>query len=47
MVVRKLEGRGQIGIVQQPSRRNGYTAVIAINDESGGADDYEIEVAWQ
>lgn len=44
---RKLEGRGQIGIVQQPSRRNGYTAVIAISDESGGADDYEIEVAWQ
>jgi len=45
--VRKREGRGQIGIVQQPSRRNGYTAVIAISDESGGADDYEIEVAWQ
>ncbi len=45
--VRKLEGRGQIGVVQQPSRRNGYTAVIAISDESGGADDYEIEVAWQ
>jgi hypothetical protein len=45
--VRKLEGRGQIGIIQQPSRWNGYTAVIAINDESGGADDYEIEVAWR
>ena len=45
--VNKREGRGQIGVIQQPSRRNGYTAVIAISDESGGADDYEIEVAWR
>jgi hypothetical protein len=45
--VRKREGRGQVGIIQQPSRWNGYTAVIAINDESGGADNYEIEVAWR
>ena len=45
--VSKREGRGQIGVIQQPSRRNGYTAVIAISDESGGADDYEIEVAWR
>jgi len=45
--VRKREGRGQIGIIQQPSRWNGYTAVVAINDESGGADNYEIEVAWR
>jgi len=47
VIVRKREGRGQVGLIQQPSRWNGYTAVIAINDESGGADDYEIEVAWQ
>ena len=45
--VRKRAGRGQVGIIQQPSRWNGYTAVIAINDESGGADNYEIEVAWR
>jgi hypothetical protein len=45
--VSKREGRGQVGVIQQPSRWNGYTAVIAINDESGGADNYEIEVAWR
>ena len=45
--VRKRDGRGQVGVIQQPSRWNGYTAVIAINDESGGADNYEIEVAWR
>ena len=45
--VSKREGRGQVGVIQQPSRWNGYTAVIAINDESGGADNYEIEMAWR
>ena len=45
--VSKRQGRGQVGVIQQPSRWNGYTAVIAINDESGGADNYEIEVAWR
>jgi hypothetical protein len=45
--VRKRAGRGQVGIIQQPSRWNGYTVVIGINDESGGADNYEIEVAWR
>jgi hypothetical protein len=45
--VRKREGRGQVDLVQQPSRWNGYTAIVAINDESGGADDYEIELAWR
>ena len=45
--VSKREGRGQVGVIQQPSRWNGYTAVIAIDDESGGADNYEIEVAWR
>jgi hypothetical protein len=43
----KRAGRGRVELVQQPSRFNGFTAVIAINDESGGADDYEIEMAWR
>ena len=45
--VRKRAGRGQVELIQQPSRSNGYTAVIGINDESGGADNYEIEMAWR
>ena len=45
--VRKRAGRGRVDLVQQPSRSNGYTAVIAISDESGGADDYELEMAWR
>ena len=44
--VEKRNGRGEVRVVEQPSRRNGYTAIIQIRDSSGGADDYEIEVRW-
>ena len=42
----KLNGRGTIRILQQPSRENDFTAVIEIKDSSGGARMYEIEVLW-
>lgn len=42
----KRRGRGDVRVVEQPSRRNGYTAVIEIRDRQGGAADYEIEVRW-
>lgn len=46
VTVEKRRGRGEIRVVEQPTRRNNYTAVIQIRDSSGGADDYEIEVRW-
>ena len=42
----KLNGRGTIRVLQQPSRENDFTAVIEIKDPSGGARMYEIEVLW-
>ena len=44
--VNKLNGRGTVRVLQQPSRENDYTAVIEIKDSSGGARGYEIEVLW-
>lgn len=44
--VRKLRGRGSVQVVEQPSSRNNFTAVIRIRDGGGGADNYEIEVNW-
>lgn len=44
--VKKVHGRGKVRIVQQPSSRNDFTAVIRIEDDKGGSDDYEIEVSW-
>lgn len=42
----KIRGRGDIRIVQQPSRDNDFTAVIEIRDPNRGPDDYEFELSW-
>lgn len=44
--VRRLRGRGRVELVEYPSRRNGYRLVFEIDDSSGGAADYEVEVGW-
>lgn len=46
VTVRKIRGRGEIFIEQQPSRENDFAAVIRIRDPRGGASDYEFEVSW-
>ncbi|HEX4945503.1 MAG TPA: RICIN domain-containing protein [Blastocatellia bacterium] len=45
--VEKLRGRGYVEVVEQPSSRNNFTAIVRIRDTKGGADDYEIEVYWE
>lgn len=42
----RLSGRGDVRVIQQPSRDNDFTAVVEIRDPKGGARDYEIEVTW-
>jgi len=42
----KKKGRGDVEIVQQPSRNNDFTVVVQIRDEKGGAGDYEFELIW-
>ena len=42
----KKHGRGDIEIVQQPSRNNDFTVVVEIRDKKGGSDDYEFELIW-
>jgi len=44
--VNKLNGRGEVRVLQQPSRDNDYTAVVEIRDPKGEAREYEIEVSW-
>lgn len=39
-------GRGSIRVVQQPSAWNGYTAVIRIDDPSGGTSFYDFSAFW-
>jgi hypothetical protein len=44
--VNKKKGRGSVTVIQQPDRRNNYTAIIKILDDDGGAKEYDVEVYW-
>ena len=44
--IRKLQGRGQVAIIESPSEKNGFRLVFEIDDQEPGADDYEIELDW-
>ena len=44
--VYRRDGRGDVDLVQAPSADNGYTAIVVIQDDKKGADDYEIELRW-
>ena len=45
--VQRVDGRGDISVIQQPNRRNNYTAVIRIRDDSRRADRYRFAAYWQ
>lgn len=42
-----LEGRGQVDVLQQPTSRNGYTAIIRVRDPQGGTGAYRLNAFWQ
>ena len=47
ITVRVVDGRGDVDVVQQPSARNDYTAVVRVRDPSSGADRYTIHAYWR
>ena len=47
VTVNKHDGRGDVYVVEQPSRANGFAAIIEISDPKGGADNYRIDISWQ
>ncbi len=42
----KIRGRGDMRIIQQPSRDNDYTVVVEVRDSNRGPSDYEFELSW-
>lgn len=44
--IRNSQGRGNVWVAQQPSARNGYTAVIRIQDSQGGYGYYDFQATW-
>jgi hypothetical protein len=47
LVVQRLDGRGSVDVIRQPSASNGYTATLRIRDSQGGSDHYRIVAYWQ
>lgn len=44
--VTKIEGRGKINVLQQPTAENNYTAIIEVHDDRGGVSDYLLNIWW-
>lgn len=42
----KINGRGDVRIIQQPSRDNDFTTIIEVRDPNRGPSDYEFEISW-
>ncbi|QJR36593.1 hypothetical protein [Gemmatimonas groenlandica] len=42
VVVQLNDGRGDVDVIEQPSARNGYQAVLRVRDPRAGADNYRI-----
>lgn len=43
----RLDGRGDVTVVQQPNRSNGFTAIVQVYDSKGGAGNYRVRISWQ
>lgn len=44
--VQRVDGRGEVEVLQQPSPRNDYTAMLRIRDPRSGRDNYRLVVSW-
>jgi hypothetical protein len=45
--IERVEGRGDIDVIQQPTASNGYQATLRVRDPSSGASNYRIIAVWQ
>jgi hypothetical protein len=42
----QIGGRGEVKLVEQPSARNNYAAVVRISDKKAGASQYTFRLMW-
>ena len=47
LVIQRIEGRGEVHVIEQPSARNNYTATFRIRDPRGGSDRYRLAVYFE
>lgn len=46
ITARRASGRGDVRVIQQPSRENNFTAIVQIFDQKSGADNYRVDINW-
>lgn len=44
--LQNIRGRGEVRIVQNPTRNNGYATIVEVRDHDAGAAPYEFRLAW-
>ncbi len=44
--VHLANGRGEVEVVQQPTPRNDFTAIVRVMDQRAGADRYQLVASW-
>jgi hypothetical protein len=47
VVVRMVDGRGDVDVIQQPTSGNAYTTIVRIRDPRGGSDVYRLAAYWR
>jgi hypothetical protein len=47
VTARTLSGRGEVRVIQQPSRQNGYTAIVEVVDPGWGSQEHRLQVNWR
>jgi hypothetical protein len=47
LVVQRIEGRGDVDVIEHPTARNNYTATLRIRDPRGGSARYRIVAYWE
>jgi len=45
--IERVQGRGDIDVIEQPTASNGYHATLRVRDPRSGADNYRIIAYWQ
>ncbi len=43
---RGVDGRGDVRLLEEPSRRNNWMAVVRVRDSKGGAEEYHFRLDW-
>ena len=41
------DGRGEVGVIQQPASWNNYTTIVRVRDRSSGSDRYRLSAYWE